>query len=401
MKGYSSFQFALFRIVLGAYLALHFAQLIPYAGEMFSAEGVFPDGHMLPTSVFPNILNAFPSASFAAGFLIMMSMLALLLAFGVFRPLVCLLLWYGWACLVNRNPFISNPGLAFVGWLLLAMVLVPRGEGLSLTRAKDEKWQMPPLLYWGALFLMGLGYTTSGLHKLTSPSWLDGSALQHVMSGPLARDYFLPKLLLSLPHVCIQAMTYGSLALEVLALPLLMFPKTRPLAFFSLIGMHIGILSTVNFADLTLGVLRIHVVTYYGEWLCRKASGREIVFFDGECGMCDRFIRLFNAQDADSQLRFAPLQGGTAKVELNLPEDSSLATIRFKSGDQVFVRSAAIIEIFRTLGGLCSLAAFGYLIPRPVRDYLYEQVALRRYSLFPKKSICSMPSATLRQKLCP
>ncbi len=189
MKGwYSPFQFAIFRILLGLYLTLHFAQLVPYAGELFSQAGMLPDATLNPTSaIFPNLLRLFPSAQAAEIFVALLSFASLLFAAGVARRGVALVLWYGWACLWNRNPLISNPGLPYVGWLLLACVIIPSGEPMMAGGQKKDDWELPPLLYWGAWALLAVGYTVSGIHKLTALSWRDGSAIIHVLEIPLAR----------------------------------------------------------------------------------------------------------------------------------------------------------------------------------------------------------------------
>ena len=129
MKWYSRSQFSLFRAFFGAYLALHFAQLIPYAPELFSREGMLPEASELPTyGVFPNLLFTLDEPWEVQLFLGVLSYAAASFSVGVYRRRFALLLWYGWACLLNRNPFISNPGLAYVGWLLLMCTLVPKGE---------------------------------------------------------------------------------------------------------------------------------------------------------------------------------------------------------------------------------------------------------------------------------
>src|SRR5690606_15666939 len=57
MKAMSPWQFTLFRILFGGYLAYHFAELVPYAVELFSAEGLLKDPRLNPTSgLFPNPL---------------------------------------------------------------------------------------------------------------------------------------------------------------------------------------------------------------------------------------------------------------------------------------------------------------------------------------------------------
>jgi hypothetical protein len=251
--------FAGFRLALGGYLVFHFVSLVPYAGELFSASGMLSDAARLPSAgFFPNPL-ANAGAAVATGFVVALAVLSLLLLAGVYRRWVAIPLWFGWACLFNRNPFIANPSIPYVGFLLLACAIIPNE---SLYRPPlppaDRDWSIPRPLYLGAWLLLGIGYTLSGLHKLGSPSWRDGTALRHVLELPLARDTPLRTWLLSLPDWAFSGMTYGALAAELSALPLFLFRATRRYAWAGLIGMQLGILCLLGFADLTAGMLLFH-----------------------------------------------------------------------------------------------------------------------------------------------
>jgi hypothetical protein len=255
--------FALFRLALGGYLVLHFVSLVPYAEELFSRNGMLPDATQLPSaSFFPNPL-AHASPSVAMGFVVALSLLSLSLLAGVYRRWLAIPLWFGWACLFNRNPFIANPSLPYVGFLLLACAIVPNESCLrpSLPPANHD-WSIPLPLYRGAWLLLGLGYTLSGLHKLGSPSWPGGTALRHVLELPLARDTWLRTALLSLPDWAFAGMTWGALAAEIAALPLFLFRATRGPAWAGLIGMQLGILCLLDFADLTAGMLLFHAFVF-------------------------------------------------------------------------------------------------------------------------------------------
>jgi len=253
----------MFRVALGGYLVFHFVSLVPYAEELFSKTGMLPDAAQLPSArFFPNPL-AHASAGVAVGFVVALALLSLLLLAGVHRRVVALPLWFGWACLFNRNPFIANPSIPYVGFLLLACAIIPNESLLRPALPPAERdWSIPRPLYLGAWLLLGLGYTLSGLHKLGSPSWRDGTALHHVLELPLARDTPLRTALLSLPDWAFAGMTWGALVAELSALPLFLFRATRRYAWAGLIGMQLGILCLLDFADLTAGMLLFHAFLF-------------------------------------------------------------------------------------------------------------------------------------------
>ena len=220
MSGPSSRQFAIFRIALGTYLAVHFLALIPYGGEVFSDRGALADARLNFTyGIFPNLLEHFDSPAVVTAFLAILVILSLTFAAGFFRHIIAVLLWYGWACLFNRNNLISNPSIPYIGLLLLLTVCVPSGESLN-RKQTNYSWHFPIMVYWTAWILMAAGYSFSGWMKLQSPSWIDGTALFHVLHNPLARPGCARDFLLALPTSWLRFLTWGTLAAELLFLPL-------------------------------------------------------------------------------------------------------------------------------------------------------------------------------------
>ena len=270
--------FALFRVLLGLYLAAHFAHLVPYGRELFSREGILPDPSLnLTYGSFPNPLYVWDSPALVTVLLGALVALALLLALGIGRRLVAVALWFGWAALFHRNNLIANPSIPYVGMLLLLTSLVPPGEGWSLReRAPREGWRFPWQVYWVAWILLAAGYTYSGLVKLGSPSWLDGTALAHVLRNPLARPNALREGLLALPPPALALLTWAALGAEIAALPLSLWRAGRAVAWAALVGLQIGILSVVSFADLTAGMLLAHLFVLDLRWwpLVRRGGSR-------------------------------------------------------------------------------------------------------------------------------
>lgn len=389
---YSPYQFSIFRIVLGVYLTIHFAMLIPYAPELFGASGVLPDSTILPTySFFPNLLFWFDDLGSTVLFLTALTLLSIFYTLGIYRRTASLLLWYGWACLLNRNIFISNPGIPYIGWLLLASCLIPLGEPLALQQKRQEEpWQFPLPLFWGAWCLMGLGYSVSGIHKLGSPSWINGTALSYLLENPLARDWWLRDVLLTVPDFLLHGMTLGVLALEIFALPLFLWHVTRKWAWLGFVGMHIGIMLVIDFADLTLGMLMIHWFTFDPRWLPQTSHHKATIFFDGICGFCNRFIAFLVQEDRNRLFSFAPLQGTTAHTQVGQMIPKQPSSILIKTEHGIYQKSDAVIKIFEGLGGIWRLAGVFRLIPRSLRDGIYTLIAKHRYRLLGQNEQCRL-----------
>ena len=271
---YTVRQLRIFQLGFGLYLTIHFGQLIRHATELFGRDGMIADPRWSPTyGYFPNLLHLIDHSSiYLTIFLSSLTCLAVLFAFRLVAPrLIAFLLWYGWACLLNRNVLISNPGIPYVGLLLLAFSLITLTKKQKSNGDEDSEWelcpQVFPWLYWGSWTLVAVGYTISGLHKLQSPSWIDGSALRHILQSPLSRDNFLCHFLLNSHPLLLQLSTWLSLFAEISFLPLGIFYHTRKLYWFAFLALHLGVLCIVNFTDLTFGVLAMHFFLFDPRWL--------------------------------------------------------------------------------------------------------------------------------------
>lgn len=259
-------QFATFRIALGSYLAWHFAALIPYGVELFSDHGVLANPRLNFTyGILPNPLEHWDSPPFVSAWLIILLLASIAFAIGLFRRTAAVLLWFGWASLFNRNNLINNPSIPYIGLLLLLSAIVPSGESLKPGHGADS-WQFPPIVYWTVWILMAAGYSFSGFVKLQSPSWIDGSALFHVLNNPLARCGFVRDFLLAIPSSWLRDLTWATLAAEILFVPLSVSSVTRMITWSALVLMNVGILFAVNFTDLTVGMLIVHLFTYDPAW---------------------------------------------------------------------------------------------------------------------------------------
>lgn len=395
MIAISKYQFATFRVLLGIYLCAHFIGLLPYGAELFSCKGVLPDAHLNFThGILPNPLEHWDGPRFVAIFLRALLALSVCLTLGIARRVCALLLWYGWACLFNRNNLISNPSIPYVGLLLLFCALLP----------PMKRWQFPPALFWVAWGLLMIGYTFSGLEKLSGPSWMDGTAMLHVANNPLARPNLVRHLFVSLPLWVIRLATWGSLALEISFLPLCLFRGARPWAWLAVSALQLGILTMINFADLTFGMLMFHLFVFDPRWLRARHGDRGLVLFDRVCGLCDRTVQFLLDEDFSETLLFAPLQGETAGQRMDLPADLRsvvFITHRGTAGERVYYKSEAVLRALDCMGGFWRVVSWLRIIPRFVRDAVYDFVAAHRYNWFGKMETCRVPAPELRGRFLP
>lgn len=408
IKNISPWQFAAFRILFGIYLTVHFAYLIPYGGELFSREGVLPQANLNFTfGILPNPLEHFDSPAFVTGFLLTLTLLAVALMIGFCRRTAALLLWFGWACLFNRNNLIINPGIPYVGLLLWFCALLPPGEPLSVrSRGASGRWEFPAGIYWAAWLLLAVGYTFSGCVKLSSPSWVDGSAMLHLLNNPLARPGWFRDLSLAAPADALKLLTWVALAGEILFLPLSLARRGRLVAWLWMLAMHLGILLVVDFADLTCGMVMIHLFTFDPDWLpAKKPATAPLILFDGVCALCDRSVQTLVEEDKEGALRFAPLQGETARPILarhgvSGTDFRSLVLVEDfgTEAERIHQKSEAVLRALSILGGFWRAISWLRIVPRPIRDSVYDFIARNRYRWFGQLESCRRPEPHWAQR---
>jgi predicted DCC family thiol-disulfide oxidoreductase YuxK len=410
--GWTGGQYSLYRAIFGAYLFSHFLGLLPWSREIFSSQGVLPAAADSPfVHVFPNILAVFDAPSFVLFLVVSAVVLSVIFAIGFYDRAAAVGLWYLGACFVGRDPLIANPALPYIGWLLLAHAFLPSAPyGSWSARGRTDPrggWSMTPSIFLSAWILMALGYTYSGVMKLNSPSWHDGTALARVLENPLARPGFLRIWLLSFPPDVLRVFTWAALALELLFAPLALFRRVRPWLWCAMVSLHLGLFALVSFPDLTAGMIILHLFTFTPSWVPVVGAGRtEELFYDGHCGLCQRAVRFILAEDTGgTAFRFAPLQGETflARVGQERREGLPDSVVVLTRDGELLLRSTAFLHIFRRLGGGWRvLAALLSVVPRRLRDLVYDLVARIRYRVFGRREdLCPIVPAELRARFDP
>lgn len=400
-------QYSLVRALFGTYLAVHFAALLPWAGEVFSSEGMLPREASPLLHLFPNVL-AVSDAPLTVVVLLCVALAAsIALAIGFADRFAAVVVWYVLACLSGRNPLIANPSLPYVGWLLLMHAFVPPAPYLSwAARGRTDprgNWRFPPSLYVAAWIVMSAGYSYSGWTKLISPSWVDGTAFSRVLTNPLARPTWIRDAMLLLPDALLRVATWGALVLELLFLPLAISRRARPVIWAAMLFMHLGLMVLIDFADLSFAMVVLHLFTFDPAWV-RPAGGaeRDDVFYDGTCGLCHRAVRFILAEDSTGgAFDFAPIGGDRFQQLLaGEPADLPDSVVVRTGGGAILVKSRAAGYVLRRLGGLWGvLGVLLRLVPTAVADLGYDVVAKLRYSIFGReKDACPLLPADLRAR---
>jgi predicted DCC family thiol-disulfide oxidoreductase YuxK len=136
------------------------------------------------------------------------------------------------------------------------------------------------------------------------------------------------------------------------------------------------------------------------------APSPELLFYDGHCGLCHRAVKFVLRHDRrGTAFRFAPLQGDTFQARVPPENRAGLpdSVVVLTADGKLLTRSDAFLHIFRRLGGEWRvLAGILEVIPRPMRDAVYNTIARIRYRVFgTRDDLCPIVPADLRARFDP
>lgn len=125
-----------------------------------------------------------------------------------------------------------------------------------------------------------------------------------------------------------------------------------------------------------------------------------IVLFDGVCNFCDDTVQFVIKCDPFAVLRFAPLQSETGQrlLETHGLSKTDLDTMVLIDGDRCFTRSTAALEICSRLPEPWNSLRLFRIVPRFIRDVVYNLIARNRYRWFGKKETCMVPTPDIRRR---
>lgn len=127
---------------------------------------------------------------------------------------------------------------------------------------------------------------------------------------------------------------------------------------------------------------------------------KPIIIFDGICNLCNSSVNFIIKRDHRRLFLFTPYQSDAAKdilKEFGIREED-VSSICLVEGEKIFVKSDAVLSIVKRLSFPFSLGYLFIIIPRAVRDCLYDIVAKNRYRWFGRKAACRVPGEKDRDR---
>ncbi|MGE5108637.1 MAG: thiol-disulfide oxidoreductase DCC family protein [Sphingobacteriales bacterium] len=127
---------------------------------------------------------------------------------------------------------------------------------------------------------------------------------------------------------------------------------------------------------------------------------KKIILFDGVCNLCSSSVQFVLKRDKKNQFLFGSLQGNYGQQilkENNLSSDIFNSFILLEEG-KIYTRSTGALRMLKHLGGGWSLLYSFIIVPKFIRDAVYNFISRKRYKWFGKKEECWLPKPEWKKK---
>lgn len=130
---------------------------------------------------------------------------------------------------------------------------------------------------------------------------------------------------------------------------------------------------------------------------------KSIILFDGVCNLCNSSVQFIIKHDKSNHFLFTSLQSDAGQQILlqNNLENLNFKTILLLENGKIYDKSTAILRINKKLNGLYPMLYGFIIIPKFIRDAIYNFISKNRYKWFGKQESCMIPTRELKAKFLP
>lgn len=127
---------------------------------------------------------------------------------------------------------------------------------------------------------------------------------------------------------------------------------------------------------------------------------QSVILFDGVCNLCNTSVDFVLKRDKQDRFLVGALQGEEGQKILSQfdADPSYLDSLVLVEHGEIYYRSTAALRIAKQLPGLWPLLYGLIILPRPVRDGIYDWIGRNRYRWFGKKETCRLPTPEEKAK---
>jgi predicted DCC family thiol-disulfide oxidoreductase YuxK len=127
----------------------------------------------------------------------------------------------------------------------------------------------------------------------------------------------------------------------------------------------------------------------------------KIILFDTACNLCNWSVQFVVDRDKAHIFRIASIQSDIDRELLKLHglESAYDESVLYREADRLYAKSDAALKISRELSMPWPLwSQLALIIPKQIREWIYDKIARRRYHWFGKSKACLLPTHDLNAR---
>ena len=130
-------------------------------------------------------------------------------------------------------------------------------------------------------------------------------------------------------------------------------------------------------------------------------NGKQLVLFDGICNLCNASVNFIIKNDKKDRFRFTPIQSKVGQQiikDLNIDTKKTDSIILYSEKKEISYKSTAALLIVKHLGFPRHIMVIFLIVPKFIRNWVYDFIARNRYKWYGKREKCMLPTSELQKK---
>lgn len=130
-------------------------------------------------------------------------------------------------------------------------------------------------------------------------------------------------------------------------------------------------------------------------------EGEVALLYDGICLFCESYMLFLMKREKAGRIRFAALQSNFGQDIIKQMSGSNQgldSVLLLDHQGRVWDKSDVALRLSKLMNGLWPLAQIFFIVPKGIRNVIYDWVARNRYKWFGKKELCEIPSAADKKR---
>ena len=123
-----------------------------------------------------------------------------------------------------------------------------------------------------------------------------------------------------------------------------------------------------------------------------------IILFDGVCNLCNGYINFIIKRMKSNSVKFGTLQSASGQelLEKNGMSKTTLDTVVLVQNGKLYTKSDVALKIAKEMKGGWPVFSVFSILPKFLRDAIYDIISKNRYRWFGKQDSCMIPTPELK-----